>query len=72
MADACSRSPGNKCKYSHDLNQDRKQTKASIYADQRDDGDKKTGGPLSDYLSGAQELILFLALPLRTPHRHHG
>ncbi|ORY57096.1 hypothetical protein BCR35DRAFT_309681 [Leucosporidium creatinivorum] len=33
---------GNKCKYSHDLNQDRKQTKASIYADQRDEKDADT------------------------------
>ena len=31
---------GTKCKYSHDLNQDRKQQKASIYADQRDDEKK--------------------------------
>ncbi|GAA5892902.1 hypothetical protein JCM6882_006890 [Rhodosporidiobolus microsporus] len=28
---------GNKCKFSHDLNQERKAEKASIYADQRDD-----------------------------------
>ncbi|KDE06607.1 hypothetical protein MVLG_03103 [Microbotryum lychnidis-dioicae p1A1 Lamole] len=28
---------GTKCKFSHDLNQDRKQQKASIYADQRDE-----------------------------------
>lgn len=28
---------GTKCKYSHDLNQERKQVKASIYADQRDE-----------------------------------
>ncbi|GAA6028016.1 hypothetical protein JCM8097_001831 [Rhodosporidiobolus ruineniae] len=34
---------GNKCKFSHDLNQERKAEKASIYADQRDD--KKPGGP---------------------------
>ncbi|GAA5948688.1 hypothetical protein JCM21900_005261 [Sporobolomyces salmonicolor] len=32
---------GNKCKYSHDLNQERKAQKASIYADQRDE--KKEG-----------------------------
>ena len=28
---------GTKCKFSHDLNQERKQTKASIYADARDE-----------------------------------
>ncbi|GAA6021302.1 hypothetical protein JCM10207_002690 [Rhodosporidiobolus poonsookiae] len=37
---------GNKCKFSHDLNQERKAQKASIYADQRDD--KKPGGPNED------------------------
>ncbi|KAM0755272.1 hypothetical protein T439DRAFT_322310 [Meredithblackwellia eburnea MCA 4105] len=29
---------GNKCKFSHDLNQERKATKASIYTDARDEG----------------------------------
>lgn len=33
---------GSKCKFSHDLNQERKSEKASIYADQRDDKDKDT------------------------------
>ncbi|KAK4047756.1 Translation machinery-associated protein 46 [Microbotryomycetes sp. JL221] len=33
---------GSKCKYSHDLNQERKSEKASIYADQRDDESKDT------------------------------
>ncbi|GAA5844328.1 hypothetical protein JCM11251_001719 [Rhodosporidiobolus azoricus] len=37
---------GNKCKFSHDLNQERKAEKASIYADQRDD--KKPGAPGED------------------------
>ncbi|KAK4047550.1 Translation machinery-associated protein 46 [Microbotryomycetes sp. JL201] len=33
---------GSKCKYSHDLNQERKAEKASIYADQRDEQSKDT------------------------------
>ncbi|GAA5861211.1 hypothetical protein JCM8547_008520 [Rhodosporidiobolus lusitaniae] len=46
---------GNKCKYSHDLNQDRKQAKASVYADQRDE--KKEGQEDDDMANWSEEKL---------------
>lgn len=55
---------GNKCKYSHDLNQERKQQKASIYADQRDESKEDTMDKWND--EKLQQVVSKKGNPLAT------